>query len=393
MRPNVLIARLDNDGDVLLAGPAVRAVAAGARSITLLCGRRGRAAALLLPGVDEVRTFTAPWIDPEPEPVDPEVMMGLVEELGALRFDQAIILTSWHQSPLPLALLLRLAGIPTIAATSPDYPGSLLDVRHQIADEVHEVERSLSLVATLGHVLPPGDDGRLAIVRRNDPLAAPVGEGPYVVVHPGASAPARAWGPERNAGVVEALADAGMRVVVTGAAAERALTAAVAGRPRPEVTDLGGSTDLATLAEVIAGARAIVVGNTGPAHLAAAVGTPVVSLFAPTVPAVRWRPWMVPHVLLGVQDIACAGCRARQCPFEQHPCLGAVTTGQAVAAVARFWSAGRGANAPNASSLSPFTPIPPKDGGGALRVFHEPERPSSPPAGEPAPLSSRGRTA
>jgi ADP-heptose:LPS heptosyltransferase len=76
-----------------------------------------------------------------------------------------------------------------------------------------------------------------------------------------------------------------------------------------------------------------VVGNTGPAHLAAAVGTPVVSLYAPTVPAVRWRPWGVPHVLLGDQEIACAGCRARVCPYEGHPCLGAVSVDEVVAAV------------------------------------------------------------
>ena len=50
----MLVVRLDNDGDVLLAGPAVRAVAAGADRVTLLCGPRGRAAAALLPGVDEL---------------------------------------------------------------------------------------------------------------------------------------------------------------------------------------------------------------------------------------------------------------------------------------------------------------------------------------------------
>jgi ADP-heptose:LPS heptosyltransferase len=366
--PSVLVARLDNDGDVLLSGPAVRAVAAGARRVTLLCGPRGRAAAGLLPVVDELRSFTAPWIDPEPEPVSRAATMGLIEELAALHLDQAIILTSFHQSPLPLALLLRLAGVPTIAAISPEYPGSLLDVRHQVPDDVHEVERSLSLVAALDYTLPPGDDGRLAIRRRGASVRHLVGDEPYVVVHPGASVPARAWAPERNARLVESLADAGTRVVVSGAPGEERLTALVAGRARPQVVDLGGPTDLATLAEVIAGAGAIVVGNTGPAHLAAAVGTPVVSLFAPTVPAVRWRPWRVPHVLLGEQDISCAGCRARKCPVEGHPCLGVVTVGDAVAAVAHL-SAGRGGIAPNASSLFPFTPIPPEDGGGALRVL------------------------
>jgi ADP-heptose:LPS heptosyltransferase len=78
-----------------------------------------------------------------------------------------------------------------------------------------------------------------------------------------------------------------------------------------------------------------VVGNTGPAHLAAAVGTPVVSLFAPTVPAVRWRPWRVPHELLYV-DVPCAGCRARTCPVPGHPCLAGVGVDEVVAAVERL---------------------------------------------------------
>jgi len=103
-----------------------------------------------------------------------------------------------------------------------------------------------------------------------------------------------------------------------------ALTAQVAGPPRAEVLDLGGRTPLPVLAEVLAEAEAVVVGNTGPAHLAAAVGTPVVSLFSPVVPAVRWRPWKVPHALLGAQDAPCADTRARECPVPGHPCLDGV---------------------------------------------------------------------
>jgi ADP-heptose:LPS heptosyltransferase len=122
---------------------------------------------------------------------------------------------------------------------------------------------------------------------------------------------------------------------VTGAPSERELTARVAGPERPDVTDLGGGTDLAGLADVIAGAEAIVVGNTGPAHLAAAVGTPVVSLFAPTVPAVRWRPWRVRHELLAI-DVPCAGCRARHCPVPGHPCLSGVAVADVLAAVERL---------------------------------------------------------
>jgi ADP-heptose:LPS heptosyltransferase len=328
MNRHVLIARLDSEGDVLLAGPAIRAVAAGAVRVTLLCGPRGRQAAALLPGVDEVMVRRAEWIDPEPEPVDRAAIDAFVDALAGRGFDEAIVLGSFHQSPLPLALLLRMAGVPRIAATSVDYPGSLLDVRHRIADEVHEVERSLSLVAALGYALPTGDDGALRVRRSG---AEPLGRG-YVVVHPGASVPARAWGPERNAALVRALAADGRRVVVTGAPGERELTALVAGDAG---TDLGGATDFAGLADVLANADCVVVGNTGPGHLAAAVGTPVVSLYAPTVPAVRWRPWRVPHELLHV-DVPCAGCRARECPVPGHPCLGGVSVEDVVAAVGRL---------------------------------------------------------
>jgi ADP-heptose:LPS heptosyltransferase len=331
---HVLLARQDNDGDVLLSGPAVRAVAATADRVTFLAGPRGSAAAALLPGVDEVLVHHAPWIDAEPEPVTREAVEALVADVAARGVDRAFVLTSFHQSALPLALLLRLAGVREVAAISVDYPGSLLDVRHRLDDDapLHESERMLSLVGTLGHTPAPGDDGRLA-VRRTPWDGVP--EGPYVVVHPGASVPARAWGAERNAALVDALVAAGRRVVVTGAPGEVELCAAVARTPRAGVVDLAGATTLAGLAEVLAAADCVVVGNTGPAHLAAAVGTPVVSLFAPTVPAVRWRPWGVPLEILHV-EVPCAGCRARVCPVPGHPCLGGVGPGDVLAAVERL---------------------------------------------------------
>src|SRR4051794_31421296 len=211
---HVLVARMDSEGDVLLAGPAVRAAAHHADRVTLLCGPRGRAAAELLPGVDEVIVHHAPWIDAEPEPVDAEATGALVAALSARSVDQAAILTSFHQSALPLALLLRLAGVPEIAAISVDYPGSLLDHRLPDPGDVHEVQRGLGVVAALGLTPAPGDDGRPA-VRRDARWVEPER---YVVVHPGASVPARAWSPERNAALVGALAAAGRRGLVTGGA-------------------------------------------------------------------------------------------------------------------------------------------------------------------------------
>ncbi|MFD1147764.1 glycosyltransferase family 9 protein [Saccharothrix hoggarensis] len=322
-----LVVRLDSDGDVLLAGPAVRA-AAHAGEVVLLCGYSGAQAAELLPGVQRVVRWDCPWIaNPAPEVRTPDIE-GIVALLKGIRADVALILTSFHQSPLPLALLLKLAGVPKVVARSTDYPGSLLDVRLRDDPDVPEAERALEVARAAEFELPPGDDGRLAITTPPEPAEI----GPYVVLHPGASVPARAWSPDRCAQAVTALADAGYRVLVTGGPGEVELTRHVAGT---HGVDLGGRTTFAELAGLLARADAVVVGNTGPAHLAAAVGTPVVSLFAPVVPARRWAPHG-PHVLLGDQNAPCRGSRARECPVAGHPCLNQVTPDRVVAAVAEL---------------------------------------------------------
>lgn len=320
-----LCVRLDNAGDVVLCGPAVRAVAARSERVEFLAGPEGEQAAGLLPGVDAVLVWRAPWAGFDPPPVDRADVARLIGRLEG--FDQAVIFTSFHQSPLPAALLLRLAGVGRIAAISVDYPGSLLDVRHRVEDDIPEAERALSLAEAAGFALPPGDDGRLAVRR---PLPAFGGvDGRYVVVHPGVSVPARAWPAGHYARAVRDLAGRGWRPVVTGGPGERALTAQVAGE---HGLDLGGRTSLAELAAVLEGAAAVIAGNTGPAHLAAAVGTPVVSLFAPVVPAVRWAPYRVRHVLLGDQHAPCRDTRARHCPVPGHPCLTGVSPAEVVAA-------------------------------------------------------------
>lgn len=326
----VLVARLDNGGDVLLTGPAIRAVAACADSVVMLAGPHGTSAAALLPGVDELITWKAPWIDPEPDPVTGPHVERLVRAVEAVHPGIALVFTSYHQSPLPLALILRLASVPWIGAISEDYPGSLLDLRHHVPGDPPEAERALSLARAAGFSLPDGDDGRLAVRRPLPGVAELVGTSDYVVLHPGASVPARQWPPQRCAGTVRALTATGHRVVVTGTGDERELTARVAGGVG---IDLGGGTDLAQLAAVLDEAVVVIAPNTGPAHLAAAVGTPVVSLFAPVVPAARWAPYGVPTVVLGRQDAPCRNSRARRCPIPGHPCLADVTAADVVAAV------------------------------------------------------------
>jgi ADP-heptose:LPS heptosyltransferase len=243
----------------------------------------------------------------------------LVRSLADLRLDRALVLTSFHQSPLPTALVLRMAGVPWVGAISVDYPGALLDLRHQVDEMLPEAERALSLAEASGFVLPYGDRGALALRRPLPDVAHLVLPDSFVVLHPGTSVPARAWPAERFTETARLLTGRGYPVVVTGAPSERALTAQVTGDT--PALDLGGRTSLAELAAVLEAAETVVVGNTGPAHLAAAVGSAVVSLFAPTVPAARWAPYRVPGILLGDQHAVCRDTRVARCPFEGHPCL------------------------------------------------------------------------
>ncbi|GGR13163.1 hypothetical protein GCM10010168_33680 [Actinoplanes ianthinogenes] len=323
----VLAVRSDSAGDVLVTGPAIRALAHHSERVVLLCGPRGRAAADLLPGVDEIIEWRLPWIDPRPDPVDAAGLAALTERIRAAGVDEAVVFTSYHQSALPLALLLRTAGVGRITAISEDYPGSLLDVRHRVPAGVPEPERARSVAAAAGFGLPGDDDGGLRVrgVHRTGP-------GDYVVVHPGASVEARSCPPENLRQIVHALALAGHRVLVTAGPGERPLAAYVKG----SLADLAEPTTLTDLAHLLAGAACLVVGNTGPAHLAAAVGTPVVSLFAPTVPYAQWGPYRVPAVRLGQAGAACRDTRATTCPVPGHPCLSTVDAAQVLDAVARL---------------------------------------------------------
>jgi len=340
MTRRVLVVRLDSLGDVVLMGPAVRAVADGgadgAAEVWMLCGPQGAPAARLLPGVHRVLVWDCPWISNPAPPVTTAHLDRLRGLIDQCRPDEALLLTSFHQSPLPLALILRLAGVGTLTGASTDYAGALLDTRlrpgEDLQEDQPEARRALQIAAAAGFTLPPSDSGRLRLLPTPD-TAALTGPEPYVAVHPGAAVPARAWSAEHYREAVRLLAGQGIRSVVTGAPAERDLTAGVAGE---HGLDLGGRTDLPTLAGVLAGAAVVISANTGPAHVAAAVGSPVVSLFAPVVPAIRWAPYGVDVELLGDQDAPCRGSRATSCPVPGHPCLGSVTPAQVVAATLRL---------------------------------------------------------
>ena len=365
--PRVLAVRLDSDGDVLMTGPAIAALRHGpdgvaAARVDVLAAPPGAAAARLLPGVDDVLVADVPWSGYHPPAPDAASLLAIVELVREGRYDEVVVFTSYHQSALPMALLARLAGVPRVVAACEDYPGSLLDVRHQRPGPSdgtggeHEVVASLGLVLATGRAIPA--DPRLALrhplpdlpADLLDELGDDLAAGRCVVVHPGASVPARAPLPAVAAAAVTALDAAGWRVVVTGGPGEVELAAQVRGG-NPRVVDAAGRTTFGQLATLLAASAVAVVGNTGPAHLAAAVGTPVASWFSAVMPLERWVPFGVPVVVLGDLHAPCRLTRAQVCPVPGHPCLD-VSPQRVVEAVAAL-AAGEVPAPPPAAPLDP----------------------------------------
>jgi len=325
----IAVIRQDNNGDVLLTGPAVRRLSKYG-SITFVCGPSGEPAARLLPDVERVVVVRADWIEGQPRRIVPAEIDEAVATLAAVGASEAFVFTSFHQSPLPTALLLRLAGVPRIHAISVDYPGSLLDTRCVVDDDIHEVERSLTLVTAAGYAPTAQDDAALALRALPDVDRLVERGRRFVAVQPGATVPARRWDPEKMRALVARIAS-NDTVVILGSSGETLLGNYVAGVSG--AIDLTGKTTFAEFASLVARADALVVGNTSGIHVASATGTPVVAIFPPTITPVRFAPWHVPHVMLGDHAIACRGCRAKTCPVPGQPCIGTVTVDDVVSAL------------------------------------------------------------
>jgi len=326
----ILLVRLDNLGDVLLNTPAFHAIreTQPLARLTLLASPMGARIGELDPDIDEVVTYRSPFTDPWLEaPHTPEREFQLVEALRERQFDGAIIFTSFRQSPLPAALLCYLAGIPLRLGATDDGAGSLLTTRHHWpAGLYHEVERGLSLVGAVGfRTRDPELVLRVPTLARRRVRARLANEQvdrrrPLIVVHPGCSMPARTYPWPRFAEAADLLVERlGAQIVLTGTAAEKPLTERILGRMTQPAVDWSGCLDLAQLAALIEEADLVVTNNTGPAHIAAAVKTPVVVLFAWTNPPEQWRPWRVPQRLLN-RTVPCRLCYQRICPHGQS-CL------------------------------------------------------------------------
>ncbi len=329
----ILCVRLDSLGDVLMTTPALNALKHSNphRTLTLLTSHSAARVAPMLPMIDEVLAFDAPWMKAtqhERPWSEPESTRAIIDQLRRHAFDAAVLFNVFSQNPLPAAMLCHLAGIPRCLSYCRENPYQL--VSHWIPEPErttatrHEVERQLALVAEVGAVT---DDTRLNVIVPTEAqqqiiqlLAdAPIDpQRPWIVVHPGASAPSRRYPVELFARVIERLQEENLTVILTGLVEEEPLVRHLQSLVSRPVVSLAGLTTLAQMAALLERASLLIANNTGPVHLAAAVGTPIVDLYALTNP--QHGPWQVEHRLL-YEEVPCKNCYKSVCPEGHQNCL------------------------------------------------------------------------
>jgi lipopolysaccharide heptosyltransferase II len=269
----------------------------------------------------------------------PDIDVEMISRLAAGGFDGAVIFTVFSQNPLPAALMCYLAKIPRRLAHCRENPYQLLtDWIKETEPEQgirHEVQRQLDLVRSVGYEvvdehlsIKVPKPARARVTELVEKLLA--GAGRWCVVHPGASAASRRYPPHLFARVLEGLARFDFVPVLWGSPEELPLTQSIIADAKVDAVNLAGELSLAELAALYALAPVVLSNNTGPAHIAAAVGAPIVDLYALTNP--QHTPWAVPNRVLS-HDVPCCNCFKSVCPHGHNACLSQIDPDEVVAAV------------------------------------------------------------
>ena len=324
-------------GDLLCATPALRALKGRFpdSELTLIGLPWARALAERLSCVDRFEEFPGHPGLPEIEP-DVHALPAFLSRMQAAKFD---LLLQMHGSGSIVNPLLATFGATRLAGFTENNNFCADPALHvEWPRSGHEIDRMLRMVDHLG------------IARRGTHLEFPVTEAdhaglhravpefddavPFACVHPGAQLPSRRWLPERFASVADRLAARGLRVVLTGTAAESVVTARVAQHMRHAALDLAGRTDLFQLGALVQQAELVVCNDTGISHIAAALRTPSV-VVSSGADVSRWAP--LDHGLHAVlwHDTPCRPCGYRDCPFD-HACAAGVETASVSASALRF---------------------------------------------------------
>ncbi len=347
---SLLLMRPDHLGDLLFLTPALHALRAAlpATRITVLVGPWGAPVLQGNPDVDVLETCPYPGFERQAKggPLAPyRLLLHQARALRSRRYDAAVILRFDHWWG---AWLAAAAGVPRRIGYDRPETRPFLTEALPYSPGAHEVEQNARLLAAL----VPGDAWHLGPTRFScseedrswagawlqdrglDPTK------PLVGIHPGAGAPVKQWPVAAWAAVADGLSEAhGAAILLTGTAGERPLTGAVAAAMSRPVLDAAGETTLGRLAALQERCAVVLGSDSGPLHLAVAVGTPTVHLYGPVAPA-TFGPWGDPgrHVVL-VTDWACAPCNRLDWSPEvlpQHGCMGAIAPEHVLRAAARL---------------------------------------------------------
>ncbi len=332
----VLVMRPDHLGDVLFCTPALHALRTAwpTAHITALVGPWGAGILQHSTAIDELRTLPFPGFTRQAgqRPWQPyQLLWRTAQRLRADRFDLAIVLRFDHWWG---AWLAQLASVPQRIgyAVAECEPFLTHAVPYQAGR--HEVTQNLALIeAATGQPCTAPARLTVAVTAAAQAwvhtwrAAAGLTEQPYAVIHPGAGAPVKLWPAAAWAAVIDGLRNRGLPVVLTGSPAEQDLVAVITSQVHSPVHTLVGATDLDQLAALMQQSRLAVGLDSGPMHVAVAVGTPTVHLYGP-VAASTFGPWGDParHRVL-TSDWACVPCNRLDfgaAELPQHPCVRAI---------------------------------------------------------------------
>ncbi|MDP9420564.1 MAG: glycosyltransferase family 9 protein [Actinomycetota bacterium] len=272
----IAVLRANALGDLMFALPALDALRAAYPDAELVLLGRAWHRDLLdgRPGPVD-RTVVVPPFEGPLGPDERRALDQVLDELAGEGVDLALQLHGGGRNSNPV--VRRLGARVVAGLRTPD--AEPLDREVPYVYYQHEVLRLLEVVGLVG-ATPRTLEPRFALAERDRAEAAAVdGETPLVALHPGATDPRRRWPPERFAAVGDALAAAGASVVVTGSDGERQLVAAVVDAMRSPARGLAGRLSIGGLAGLLARCAVVVGNDTGPLHLAAAVGAATAGVF------------------------------------------------------------------------------------------------------------------
>jgi heptosyltransferase-2 len=357
--PNqILIVQLDHLGDAIISLPMLRALRQRFPSacIDVLCAAWNQEWFESLAEVDNVRVLKSNrfarngrgrfwfWIP---------ALIGCGLSLRRRRYELAIDV----RGEFPIALLLWLCGAQQRVGWDCGGGGFLLTHSAAYVRGRAESSSRWSLLRAIGiapteaptrAVYDPGAAARNDIARRLAHLR--VDGHPFVVVHIGAGTDAKRWPAPRWRELAHRLqATHNVDVILVGSSADRmtarrivpqqsALVATIAGgdlrtrqTPPANIHDWTGTLTIRQLAALLERASLFVGADSGPAHLAAAVGAPTVVLFSGTNTLEQWRP-MAARLRILRHDVTCSPCHRTDCPVAGHPCMQGITIDEALRA-------------------------------------------------------------